>query len=74
LSPEDKEDICEFLFLDLCIEISDEVGREGRVMNTLRKFVEKMREQSRRQKGFKTNSSSIKEYLSSFIDFLKGRP
>lgn len=43
-------------------------------MKSIVKFIEKMKEQSKRQRGFKTNSTAIKDYLTYFISFLKNKP
>lgn len=73
MAVEDKEDICEFLFLDLCIEIVDELGKQSKIVRAVEGYIRKMHEQSKRQKGFKTNPIAIKEYLTSFMNFLKTR-
>lgn len=51
----------------------DELGKDSKVVKAVEGYVSKMREQSKRQKGFKTNSVAIKEYLTSFMNFLKTR-
>lgn len=63
LSIEDKEDIYEFIFLDLCIELTDEYGSESAIMKKIYSFIRSVKEQSKKQKGFKTNTNSIKDYL-----------
>jgi hypothetical protein len=50
------------------------MDKESRVMQSLNRFIKKMKEQSKRQKGFKTNSAAIKDYLTNFITFLKNKP
>jgi len=42
-------------------------------MKSIVKFISKIKEQSKKQKGFKTNSVAIKEYLFQFISYLKGK-
>lgn len=68
---EDKEDIFEFIFLDLCIELTDEYPPESVVMQRIGRFIRTMKEQARKQKGFKTNTNAIRDYLFQFITFLK---
>jgi DNA primase large subunit len=71
LSIEDKEDIYEFIFLDLCVELTDEYSINSKVIQKIFSFVKTMNEQSKKQKGFKTNTTAIKDYLYEFISFLK---
>ncbi len=74
LSVEDKEDIFEFIFLDLCIELTDEYPPESPLMQHVGRFIRTMKEQARKQKGFKTNTNAIRDYLFQFITFLKSTP
>ena len=68
---DDKEDIYEFIFLDLCVELTDEFEVNSKVIKKIFGFIKTMNEQSKKQKGFKTNTNAVKEYLFEFISFLK---
>jgi len=41
-------------------------------MHKIFAFTKKMKDQSKKQKGFKTNSTAIKDYLFQLISFIKG--
>lgn len=43
LSVEDKEDIFEFIFLDLCIELTDEYAPDSPLMQRIAAFIRSMR-------------------------------
>jgi hypothetical protein len=51
--------------------MTDENPIDSKVIKQLLGFLQKVKEQSRRAKGFKTNTVAVKEYLTSFISFLK---
>jgi hypothetical protein len=68
---EDKEDIFEFIFLDLCIELTDEYPPESPLMRKVASFIRSMKEQARKQKGFKTSTNAIRDYLFQLITYLK---
>jgi hypothetical protein len=46
--------------LDLFIEISDEHDKDSRIMKSLFDFILKLKDHSKKQKGFKTNSVAVK--------------
>jgi hypothetical protein len=67
---EDKEDIFEFIFLDLCIELYQEPCRENKIMKSINHFIMKAQVQAKKKKGVKTNLNVVKEYLKRFSSFL----
>ena len=67
---EDKEDIFEFIFLDLCIELYQEPCTDNKIMRSINHFVTKAQAQAKKKKGVKTNLNVVKEYLKRFSSFL----
>ena len=67
---EDKEDIFEFIFLDLCIELYQEPCTDNKIMKSINSFVTKAQAQAKKKKGVKTNLNVVKEYLKRFSSFL----
>ena len=43
-------------------------------MQSIARFIRKMKEQASKQKGFKTNSSAVKDCLYQFVSYLKSTP
>lgn len=70
LEPEDKEDILEFIFLDLTIELYQEPCLNNRFMDAINDYVQKMKRQAAKKKGVKTSLSVVKEYLRLFVAFI----
>jgi hypothetical protein len=68
--PEDKEDIFEFILLDLSIEIYQEPCHENRIMNSINNHVTFMKRQSLKKKGVKTNLTVVKEYLKRITGYI----
>lgn len=54
--------------------MTDENPIDSKVIKQLLSFIQKVKEQSKRAKGFKTNTVAIKDYLTNFISFLKSKP
>ena len=67
---EDKEDIFEFIFLDLCIELYQEPCTDNKIMKSINHFVTRAQAQAKKKKGVKTNLNVVKEYLKRFSNFL----
>jgi hypothetical protein len=59
--------------LDLCIELTEEYSAASVVMRKISSFIKSMKEQAKKQKGFKTNTNAIRDYLFQFISFLKSK-
>ena len=71
---EDKEDIFEFIFLDLCIELYQEPCADNKIMKSINHFVTRAQVQAKKKKGVKTNLNVVKEYLKRFSNFLLSIP
>ena len=67
---EDKEDIFEFIFLDLCIELYQEPCNHNKIMKGINGYVTRAQNQAKKKKGVKTNLNVVKEYLKRFSSFL----
>lgn len=74
LLPEDKEDIFEFIFLDLSIELYQEPCNENRLMESVNRHVGALKRQATKKKGVKTNLNVVKEYLKRFTGFILRTP
>ena len=70
LLPEDKEDIFEFIFLDLSIELYQEPCGDNRIMEAINRHVAALKRQANKKKGVKTNLNVVKEYLKRFSGFI----
>ena len=57
---EDKEDIFEFIFLDMCIELYQEPCQENRIMKSINGHVARVQAQAKKRKGVKTNLNVVK--------------
>jgi hypothetical protein len=60
LCPEDKEDIFEFIFLDLCIELYQEPCKDNKIMKSISGYVSKVQALAKKKKGVKTNLNVVK--------------
>lgn len=58
--PEDREDIFEFLFLDLVIELYQEPCQDNRFMKAINSYVDYMKRQANKKRGVKTNLNIVK--------------
>lgn len=58
--PEDKEDIFEFIFLDLSIELYQEPCHGNKIMNCINQHVQNTKRQANKKKGIKTNLNVVK--------------
>eukprot|EP00919_Chromeraceae_sp_WS-2016_P032801 GHVR01077466.1.p1 GENE.GHVR01077466.1~~GHVR01077466.1.p1 ORF type:complete len:128 (+),score=0.66 GHVR01077466.1:4517-4900(+) len=70
LCSEDKEDIYEFIFLDLCIELYQEPCESNRFMKRINQHIQMAQTQTKKKRGVKTNLNVVKEYLKRFSAFL----
>ena len=64
LTTEEKDDIFEFLFIDLALQLITEYDQETTLYNTIRNFVEKKKRFEAIPKGVKTTLNACKEYIS----------
>lgn len=70
LCAEDKEDIFEFIFLDLSIELYQQPCNNNKIMNAINNYVAHAKRQANKKKGVKTNLNVVKEYLKRFSGFI----
>lgn len=63
LTEEDKDDIFEFMFLDLCLELFLEQTKNNRIMKSIERFLVWQRRKKKIPKGFKTGLECCKTYI-----------
>jgi hypothetical protein len=74
LSVDEKEDLFEFTFIDLCIELGDEWETDGRIRKMIEKYIGYKKRLMKKKKGLRINHEVVKDYLKRFIIFIKSKP
>ena len=59
MKADDKEDIFEFIFIDLCIELGDEFGKDCKVIKRIEEYLAMMENRKKKRKGFQSDCETV---------------